>query len=137
MNFGIDLVCRICRVTLSDEYFWSDESGYPTSLCIGCARKSVAGLRIYGVICWQAMLDACYRPADPRFADHGAKGIGVYEPWQASSLRFLNDMGLPPPEGILRRYDKSSNFAPSNCSWSKNTRKLLRNSGTALNGIIA
>lgn len=111
------VTCKVCHQVKNSSELWIDEQGYADRLCIECCRRARQYLKLLALVCWQNMLDACYNPGDAQYAEYHGKGVGICKRWRKSFDLFFADMGLPPPRGILRRRDKSGDFAPSNCYW--------------------
>jgi hypothetical protein len=67
---------------------------------------------------WNAVKFRCYNEKSSDYADYGAKGITMYEPWKDSFLRFLEDVGhRPSPIHTLDRIENSKGYYPGNVRW--------------------
>ena len=67
---------------------------------------------------WQMMKNRCNNPNARDYKYYGAKGIRVYESWNASFLSFLADMGRRPSlTHTLERRDTALHYTPENCCW--------------------
>lgn len=66
--------------------------------------------------CWESMLQRCFNPNNPAFADYGGRGITVCDDWR-SFVNFYADMGDPPPGLSIHRIDNDGNYEPGNCCW--------------------
>jgi hypothetical protein len=77
---------------------------------------------------WRSMIDRCYQLTHPQRKQYAGKDIIVCERWRHDYLAFLSDMGRCPKDEnskylILSRKDKSGNFEPTNCRWSRRSDK--------------
>jgi pentatricopeptide repeat protein len=88
--------------------------------CRACARlvhgHSRKGRHTRAYRVWCGMLQRCYNPNQPQYADWGGRGIRVCERWH-SFVNFLVDMGEPPPGLTIERKNNDGNYEPSNCKW--------------------
>jgi hypothetical protein len=66
---------------------------------------------------WQAMLERCHNPKNPKYYMYGALGVKVCERW-LSFENFLADMGVRPDGHTLDRHpDPHGDYEPGNCRW--------------------
>jgi hypothetical protein len=79
------------------------------------AKHGLTRTRIYR--CWQNMKRRCFNPQHPQYANYGARGIGVCEPWYADVRNFHADVGDPPPGKSLDRIDNNRGYEPGNVRW--------------------
>lgn len=67
---------------------------------------------------WQNMLQRCFNPNSPIFADYGGRGITVCDRWLDSFENFIGDMGPRPfPGAEIDRENNDGNYEPGNCRW--------------------
>lgn len=90
---------------------------------------------------WQAMIQRCTNPSNPRFRNYGARGIVVCDSWRRSFAAFLSDMGRrPSARHSLDRIDNDRSYSPDNCRWAtigvqsrnRRTNRLLTHDGRTL-----
>lgn len=62
----------------------------------------------------------CQRPAHPRYADYGGRGIRVCDRWLGPGgfSRFLADVGERPAGMTIDRIDPDGHYEPGNVKWS-------------------
>ena len=110
-------------------------SGNTTS----CGRCSM-GTRSHGLrsrypreyASWQAMLNRCYRKADPGYATYGEAGIVVADRWRDFGS-FIADMGERPPNATIDRFpDGAGNYSPDNCRWATPHEQAVNRGTTRL-----
>ena len=78
---------------------------------------------------WAHMKGRCYNPTDPRYRSCGGRGIKVCRSWRNDFESFLRDLGPAPTNGILKRRDVDSDYAPENCEWQIRPHERRRRSG--------
>ncbi|MEX3914918.1 hypothetical protein AB4Y43_01540 [Paraburkholderia sp. BR10872] len=74
----------------------------------------------YGV--WLTMIRRCTDPANDKYKDYGARGIGVCERWMKFE-NFLADMGKRPAGASIDRQDNDIGYQPGNCRWATPTQQ--------------
>lgn len=66
---------------------------------------------------WQNMRARCLRPAHPKYADYGGRGITIDPRWDSFEA-FLADIGRRPgPDYSLDRIDNDGCYGPGNLRW--------------------
>ena len=69
-------------------------------------------------VLWQSMMQRCYNPEHPNYADYGGRGIRVCQRWCRSFGNFKSDIGEPPSAThTLDRIENEKNYTPSNVRW--------------------
>lgn len=72
---------------------------------------------------WRDAKKRCYSPQNKRFAEYGARGIGMCDAWKCSFEAFLRDMGERPKGMTLERVDVNKGYEPGNCTWATPTEQ--------------
>lgn len=81
---------------------------------------------------WKRMHQRCYDTNCTDYADYGAKGIRVADPWH-DFAEFYKDMGEPPYTGAeLDRVDYTKNYGPDNVRWANRTQQANNTSANRL-----
>lgn len=128
---GLVRVCARCK---KERLHGDRGGGRPRPYCKPCMRvyfkewreKNWQRRKVRDT--WKGMINRCLKtghgrncpPGIPRYADYGAKGIGVCRRWQGKSgfANFVADLGLPPSRThTLDRIRPKNNYSPSNCRW--------------------
>ena len=65
---------------------------------------------------WRDMMQRCYNPANPSYANYGGRGITVDAKWH-DFAGFLADMGSAPDGLTLDRTNESKGYEKINCAW--------------------
>jgi hypothetical protein len=76
--------------------------------------------------CWANMLQRCYNPRHPKYADYGGREyapITVCDDWH-SFENFYADMGEPPPGKSIDRKNNDGDYEPGNCRWATNSEQV-------------
>ena len=95
--------------------------------CGGCGRvkhghcRNHQTTRIYEV--WHSMMQRCYNPNHPAYANYGGRGISVCERWH-SFVNFFLDMGVAPPGKSLDRRNNDDNYCVKNCRWATHSEQM-------------
>jgi hypothetical protein len=91
-------------------------------------------------VVWLGCMNRCHNENDSRYADYGAQGVMVWEPWH-DPVRFVRDVereiGLRPDissphEWSLDRLNNLKGYEPGNVAWStpdqqsRNRRNVIR-----------
>lgn len=67
-------------------------------------------------VAWRDMMQRCYNPKNPSYADYGGRGIKVDPKWHKFS-GFLSDMGRSPEGLTLDRTNENRGYEKNNCTW--------------------
>lgn len=74
-------------------------------------------------MCWKMMKNRCSNPNDPKFKNHGGRGITVCKEWVESFDRFIQDIGERPEGYTIDRIDNNLGYCKENCKWSSYTEQ--------------
>jgi len=74
-------------------------------------------------LCWKMMRNRCTNPNDPKFKNHGGRGITVCDEWMNSFETFSSDMGERPSNYSIDRIDNNKGYFKENCKWSSMTEQ--------------
>lgn len=72
---------------------------------------------------YNSMIQRCYNPNDPSYANYGGRGIKVCDRWLPNQPKaegfwnFVEDMGKKPTNTTLERIENDKEYAPWNCVW--------------------
>lgn len=84
---------------------------------------------------WKNIMQRCYNPNNPGYADYGGRGIKVCDRWHDFTV-FYADMGDAPEGMSLDRIDVNGDYAPDNCRWaSKNIQARNKRNSIRVDGI--
>lgn len=86
---------------------------------------------------YQKMMDRCYNPKHPAYAQYGGRGIVVCDEWKASFKAFAEHMGERPNGLTLDRINTNGNYEPGNCRWAtmaEQNRNRSNASSVTING---
>lgn len=80
---------------------------------------------------WSSMLERCYNKNGDNYPMYGAKGITVCPEWKSSFQKFLDDMGIAPPNTSIDRIKNQLGYFKDNCRWATveqqvNNREITR-----------
>lgn len=65
---------------------------------------------------WDAMIQRCSNPNNPKYRDYGGRGIQVCTEWRVFA-NFLKDMGEPALGQSLDRRNNQLGYSKANCRW--------------------
>lgn len=74
---------------------------------------------------WDAMIQRCTNPKNPRFKDYGGRGITVCLEWR-DFREFYRSMGARPKGTSIDRIDPNKGYEPGNCRWAT-AKEQMRN----------
>lgn len=85
----------------------------------GCQNATTHGLsRSAEYKAWQALIQRCYNPNNPKFKDYGGRGIEVWAPWRDNFAAFFAHVGAKPdPRLSIERKDNNGGYFPGNVKW--------------------
>lgn len=77
---------------------------------------------IPGKNAWLQLTDMILNPSNPKFNIFRSPKIFIHDDWKGKFGNFINDMGVPPDDTyMIERIDKTRDFIPGNCIWTKGT----------------
>lgn len=127
-----------CGSVVHLEPTWLLERKHTATASCGCytsksegdfkTKHGLATSRAYHA--WRQMINSCYKPTSTLYKKMGGAGISVCDRWRESVENFAEDMGQPPKDHTLDRYDIYGDFEPSNCFW--NHKKATRRRAWAM-----
>lgn len=86
---------------------------------------------------WEAMIQRCQNPNNPRYSDYGGRGITFCESWR-DFTNFISEMGDAPHKHSLDRIDNNKGYCKENCRWvdsKTQQRNMRRNVLFEINGV--
>jgi hypothetical protein len=72
-----------------------------------------------GYVSWHGMKQRCFNKKHKKYPRYGGRGITVDSRWlgKGGYIRFIEDMGPPPPGTTIDREDNDGHYTKINCRW--------------------